>query len=239
MASLELARLWKLHLVDAAIHDLRARAAALDPGRKVQAEIIALEKKLEEVGGEAKRLSAEAHDLELAQKSLDDKLKQFDRDLYGGKIVNPREVEAYEKEIAMLKRHREEQDARLLELWDLMPPAQKLAEAVEAKLAERRKALAVAHKAALAQRAEIEAAFKQRQAERPQVESQISPALKARYDQIRQRTHGLGMAEVRKNGACGGCGTQLPERTLQALREDKVATCESCHRILYFTEGVV
>ncbi|RYF45944.1 MAG: hypothetical protein EOO38_15085 [Cytophagaceae bacterium] len=31
----------------------------------------------------------------------------------------------------------------------------------------------------------------------------------------------------------------LPERTIQGLKDDKPLACETCHRLLYYTEGVV
>ena len=74
---------------------------------------------------------------------------------------------------------------------------------------------------------------------RPEAAKIVNPTLLARYENVRQRHAGVGMSEVTKKGACSGCGTNLPERTLQALREDKVGACEACHRLLYYTEGVI
>src|SRR5689334_5864381 len=102
MASPELRRLHKLYLIDMALLEIRKRAATLDPGKKTAAEIQALEKELNE--GPARKLQAELVDLELKQKSFQDKIAKFDKELYGGKVVNPREVESIQKEIGILKR---------------------------------------------------------------------------------------------------------------------------------------
>ena len=98
MASAELQRLWKLSQIDSGLVEIRHKAAALDPGKKVTAELEELKKQDAEIGGHARKLSADLADLELAQKGIDDKLKKIDKELYGGKIVNPREVENFEKE---------------------------------------------------------------------------------------------------------------------------------------------
>src|SRR5690348_7343349 len=100
MADLDLRKLWKLHLIDLSLLEIRKRAAALDPGRKMQGELAALNAVYEAKTAHVKTLSGEQTDLELQQKSIDEKLKKIDKDLYGGKVVNPREVEALQKEIS-------------------------------------------------------------------------------------------------------------------------------------------
>src|SRR5438552_2870174 len=128
MDSEGLQRLWRLHEIDTGLVEIRKRAAALDPGKAIMAELKALETRSEETG--VKGLSGEVADLELKQKGLDDKIKKIDKDLYGGKIVNPREVEAFEKEKEMFRRQRGELDGRLLELYELLPAATETADAI-------------------------------------------------------------------------------------------------------------
>ncbi len=239
MASAELQRLWKLNQIDAGLVDIRFRAANLDVGKKLTAEIEALKKEDEVVGGNARKLSADLTDLELAQKGIEDKLKKIDKELYGGKIVNSREVENLEKEIVALKKQRNANDEKILVLWDTVPPAKEAAAKLEAKIAERQKQLVDRKKAALAEKAALEAEFARLTKARPDAANGIGPGLMTKYDSVRQRMDGVGMAEASRKNTCGGCGTVFPERSVIALREDKVVTCESCHRILYYTEGVV
>jgi predicted nucleic acid-binding Zn-ribbon protein len=238
MASLELARLWKLHLVDSAIHDIRHRAATLDPGKAAQGAVDKLVAEEPTRAGEFHQLHGEQLDLELANKTVEDKLKRYEKDLYGGKIVNAREVENVEKEMTILRRQRDKNDERLLELMDLVPPAKKRADAYQAELDRAKAALADARKKAKELRAKLEADYAENTKLRPERAKVISPALLAKYEALRQK-HTTGMAEVIKFRNCGGCGMVLAERVLVALQEDKVATCDACHRILYWTEGVV
>src|SRR5687767_3792804 len=131
MAAGDLLKLWKLHLVDTAILEIRGRAAALDPGKTIIAQIDALNKQLGGTGGQAKTLSAELTDLELQQKNIADKIQKIEKSLYGGKVVNPREVENYQKEIEGLRRQRSALDERIMELWELVPPAKEAAAKIE------------------------------------------------------------------------------------------------------------
>jgi predicted nucleic acid-binding Zn-ribbon protein len=238
MASLELARLWKLHQVDVAIHDIRHRAAHLDPGKAAQAAIDKLMLDEPILAGEYHRLHGEQLELELSNRSVEDKLKRYEKDLYGGKIVNAREVENVEKEMVTLRRQRDRNDERLLELMDLVPPAKVKADQFQKELDAAKLALQEAKKRAIALRDKLQADYAEATKLRPERAKNISPGLLAKYEALRQK-HVTGMAEVVKGRNCGGCGTILAERILVGLQEDRVNTCDACHRILYWTDGVV
>jgi uncharacterized protein len=238
MASQELQRLWKLGRIDTRLVGLRKRAAALDIGASIAAEVQRLEAEEAEVGGNARALHAELRDLELRQKTIQDKIAKVDKDLFGGKITGPRAIETLEKEKEALRHQRDRDDERVLELFDIVPPAQVAAKEVNVRLDEAKARLAERKKKAAEERTALEAEYAQLSAARPEAAKGIAPHVLARYDAIRQKSDGIGMVEVLGTN-CGGCGTNLPERTLQALREDKQATCESCHRLLYFTDGVI
>ena len=159
--------------------------------------------------------------------------------MYGGSVVNPREVENLEKEILLLKRQRDANDEKILGLWDVIPPAKEAASKIEAKIVEKQKQVNERKKAAMAEKTFLETEFARLTKLRPDALRGIGPGLMNKYDSIRQRMGGVGMAEATRKNTCGGCGTVLAERMVQSLKEEKVVTCESCHRILYYSEGVV
>lgn len=239
MSFTDLRNLHRLHLVDSAIVEIRKRAAALDPGKAILAKIAALEKELEGVGGEAKSLSSEAADLELKQKAIDAKIAQIDKDLYSGKVVNPREVEAFQKEIENQKKRRSEMDGRLLELMDLTPPAKAAADAIQAKIDEAKRELSEHQKKVVQLKTDLERQFKEVTAKRKAALAEVLPAMLLRYDAVRQRTGGVGMSDVVRGGFCAMCGTHLPEKLIEGAKDGRIVTCESCHRILYASDGIV
>ena len=239
MAELDLRRLHELHLIDAAIAEIKSKAAALDPGRKIQASMQQIQAQLDESDSHLRALQGEQSDLELKQKGIDEKLKKVDREIYGGSVVNAREVENLEKETANLKRQRTEIDSRLLELWDEIPPMQQKVAELEAQHAKLKQDLAVHQKKVMEDKAGLEAAFRARQQARPAALAQVPKPLLVRYDAIRQKAAGIGMADVVGKGFCGMCGTHLPEKLIESAREGRVVTCESCHRILYLSEGLI
>jgi predicted nucleic acid-binding Zn-ribbon protein len=240
VASAELQRLWRLAEIDRQIVEVRHRAAALDVGQKQQVEIDQLTPSYNEAKSAVKGTEQLVTDLELKQKGDDQKVKKIQSDLYGGKIVNPREAGNFEKEIELIKRHQDEDAEKLLTLYDELPPLTKTFEALAVKMKALTK-LRDEHRAAgMAEKTKLEASFKALSARRPEALKGISPGLLARYDNIRQLHGGIGMVEIiKKTGNCGGCGTHLPDRTVILAKEEKAAICEDCHRLLYYTEGLV
>lgn len=239
MSSDDLFRLWQLHLVDKAILEIRSQAAALDPGKKLMAEIAKLENQAKAADDAYKALHGEQTDIELKQKGIDEKVKKINQDLYGGKVVNPREVENFQKEIEILKKQRGDMDGRLLELWDLVPPAKKEADSAHAAIQTKKAELADYQKRVIAHRAKLEAAFKEATAKRPAALEKVEKSMLARYESIRQKHNGLGMSRIEKNGSCELCGTLLPRKTIETAKEGRWVTCEDCHRALYWSESIV
>ena len=240
MASNETLRLWRLAQLDNRLADVRKRAANLDVGQKLAGEVKAIEAKVAELDGAYHRLAGESKDLELANAGIADKLKRIDKELYGGKVVSSREVENLNREIAAQKRLRDANDERLLELMEAVPPAEETAKKWTRALDQRRQMLAKRQTEARAERAGLETEYKELATKRPELAKIVNPSLLARYESIRQKHEGIGMVEVnRKDSTCTGCGTHLPERTIQGLKDDKAIVCETCHRLLHYTEGLV
>ncbi len=237
MDSPGLQRLWRLHEIDSGLVEIRKRAAALDPGKVLMADLRALENHYEATG--VKALSSELTDLELKQKGFEEKIKKIDKELYSGKIVNPREVEAFEKEKDMFRRQRAELDARVLELYELVPAATKAADDIKKKLDAKRAELGDYQKRVLKEQERLKAEFSRLSAMRPEAAKAIDPGLLVRYDAIRNNQGGVGMSKVTKLSTCEMCGMKLPVKSIEIAKEGRVVTCEACHRILYFTEGLI
>jgi len=236
----ELQRLWKLAEIDRKLLEIRKRAAALDVGQRIQAELDRLTQEENEAKGRYKSVQQETTDLELAQKSDEAKLKKIDAELFGGKVINPREVANLEKEIEIIKRKKGQDEERLLELYDAVEAPKAEYEAAHKKVEAKQAELAERKKKALTEKKLLEDAFAQLAPRRNEATKGISPTAVARYDAIRQKHGGIGMARIDlKTQTCGGCGTHLPEKSVLAAKEEKLVACEECHRLLYYSESVV
>ncbi|CAN5409327.1 C4-type zinc ribbon domain-containing protein [soil metagenome] len=229
-------RLWRLHQIDAGLQEVRQRAASLNSGKGQQERLAELEA-VAETHPYRKR-HAEKIDLELANRTVEDKIKRLTEQLYGGSVVSSREVATVEKEIESLKRQRDKNDEILLGMMEELPGLEASYKATAASLDEAKSAVSHARKAAVALKGELENRFKEYNAARPEAAKIIPPALLAKYEGVR-KAKGTGMAMVVNRQTCGGCGTALPERLRQAAEGGRVVACETCMRILYYTEGLV
>lgn len=238
MAGDDIRNLWKLHLIDEAIYEIRARAGALDPGREVIAQIKAATELFDSASSESNSLSGELADLELKQKSIDEKIAKFNKELFGGSVVNPREVENIQKEIDMLKRQRTDMDSRILELWELVPPAKEKADTMKTQIDKLKADLAAHQKKVMAAKGQLEEAFKQKNLERAPAVQKVEPNLLTKYEAVRKK-YGIGMAQITKQGSCGNCGLSLATKVVEFTKEGRLQSCEQCFRILYYTEGLI
>jgi uncharacterized protein len=238
MADSGLADLYRLHLVDAALHDLQAHAAALDVGKAEAKQIQDIESDPAGTLGKALALKREVKDLEGQQGSLREKLKKLDKDLYGGSIVNPREVENVQKDMAMVQAQIDGLDERLLALYEEVPVAEAAASDVKAETERLRATIAKKQAEAKAEHAKLQAEYAATSKRRAPLAEKVPRPLLAQYDALRQKL-GTGMAIVTPTGRCGHCGMLVPEKARDALRQERVVQCEQCRRILFNAGGAV
>ena len=225
--------LYKLHLIDAKIFDIRTRAARFDPTREIRAAIEELKPTFDAAESRYKSLVASHADLELKFKSLFDKLNNQINYLYSGKVTNPRETEAIEKDIANLRDRAEKAEADRLRVSEDIPSAKDAYDAVNKQMEKLKAQGQATYKEALAEKKRLEADYKRLTEDRPNAAQKVVPSLLAQYEAIRHKQNGLGMAEIIDDKKCGRCGTLLAAKLVLAAKDNKLVTCESCHRILY------
>ncbi|MEI7577517.1 MAG: hypothetical protein WCK51_11525 [Armatimonadota bacterium] len=238
MASAELMRLHKLHEIDRAILQIRKRAAAMEEGVKLQALAERAKANFAEANAKYHEKHGEQRDLELANQQIADKVLSIEKQLFGGKITNPKEIEALEHQKARLIANQSVNDEKILVYWDEVPPLKSAAEEAKKQAEAAIKKFADWRTMAATQKAELEMRFKELSSQRPALAKTIGPALIGRYDAIRAKHH-VGMADVTHEKTCEECGSTIPEMVMVQLIEDKVVVCEGCSRILYYTGGVI
>lgn len=238
MAKFDLDALYRLHRIDDAMQGIQREASAMDMGQRASAKIKKLTPEYDQIVGEATAAHAKLKDSELQAKSLDEKIKKASSELYGGKIVNPREVEAYEKDIAMLKRQRSELDDEMLELMEQLPEIESKAERAKKVMDQLKQEVAAKQRDGKDAWTKLDTEYKELAAKRKKAAVDVAAELLAKYEAIRKNHEGIGMAEVDKRAQCARCGTNLPEKTILAVKEGNYITCENCRRILFWVQPV-
>jgi uncharacterized protein len=228
-------RLLALQRVDTAIDRLHARRRALEEGSELaamRAAADAAENRQGELGLKLDELGRDQTRFEHEIDSMTQKEQAEQTRMYDGSIVNARELEALQHEIASIRARRSDREDELLALLEMR-------EQLEADLAaagrETASARAEAHEAAGAsgeELARVEADIVQHTAEREAIVPEIAPDVVELYEDLRRQKKGIGAAAL-VDGVCQACHEQLSSVELDKLkRADGVRRCEHCRRIL-------
>ncbi len=229
----QLLTLYEVQKLDSALATLQKQYSALDPGRTEQAEAKAAQDAHQEADATLHATSAALHDAELEQKSVEAKTAEFEKKLYGGSIRVPKELQAMQEEVEMLKKQRGRLDEKILTLMDDLE-AQRTREAEtrqsQAQAEEVLKTKQAAHKRASEQ---LIAQAQVLKSQRTEAAKAVPPALLKRYDSLRASKGGVAIVPLEDANACGGCKLGLPSSLVErVLHGTTLETCDNCGRIL-------
>lgn len=148
-----------------------------------------------------------------------------------------REYRAANAEIEEAKDSIKGQEEILLELME----RQEALEALVTKRGERMdefKAAAKSERGQLTKRSNLVGAeIKRLDAQRGGLLKGVDKNLLAKYDFIRKNRQGVALAAC-KDGTCLGCNMDIPPQQFNELqRMDRVMTCPSCQRLLYWSDA--
>lgn len=240
MASAELTKLYQLHLVDVGILEIKKKAAGLNAAKQqFETQLAALKASVDSAEQEFHRLHAEQKDLELSNKQLEDKIKSIDQRMFGGSVANQKEADAMTHQVASFKKLVDENEEKLLALFDLLSPAERAKFAAVNALTDKQKEFDAWKVKAVTFKKQLEEKYADLSTRRPKIAEKLPPALLARYEGIRQMHHGIGMSTITRESTCQECGNHVAEKAIESINDDRIVTCEDCHRILYWTGGVV
>lgn len=141
---------------------------------------------------------------------------------------------AFQHEIGFCETEIRKFEDRILELMTESEPLDQAVKAAEKTFAEESKKVEVEKNQARDRTAADQKEIEKLKAERARVISEMSPKVVSEYERIRKNRGGVGVAEA-VNGRCSRCNMIIRLQYLQDLkRGDRVMTCESCGRILYY-----
>jgi len=56
------------------------------------------------------------------------------------------------------------------------------------------------------------------------------------YEKFMQKKHAIALVPVEKNGTCGGCRRSLPPNIKNEVMKGKIIQCDSCSRLLFWSD---
>lgn len=187
-------------------------------------KLSAAQKRLEE-------LKKQRHDAEWQVDDVLTKIKAAEKELYGGKTVNPKELSNLQHEITALKTKSDTLQDKALGIIELVEESEKNVKAVddeykkvEGEWQRQQKQLALDIE-------QLKSRLVELKEERAGLAGQIDAPALALYEKIRQQKK-QAVARV-EQGICRTCRISISASALQKARSGMPVQCGSCGRILF------
>ena len=228
-------RLLELQELDLSIDRLRARREVLESGEDVRTARAGLE----EAEGRLGELKVALDSLDREQRRLEGDVDPLTRKadseqarMYDGSVVNPKELDAIQHEVANLRQRASRIEDELLEQMERREDLETRIKQAEAEAAEARDRLTEISGDSVHELEDISKGLAERIAEREQLVPALDEELVELYEDLRRQKRGVGAAAL-VDGVCQGCHQKLSAMELSRLkRQGGVKRCEYCRRIL-------
>jgi len=227
--------LLRLQELDLSIDRLTTRLEVLESHEEIRAargRSVEVESRVGELKLAIDEVAREQAHLESDADSLERKIQAERKRMFDGSVVNPKELQSIEAEIANLTHRRTEKEDRVLELMERREELDARLSPVEAELAEARDREAEIERTSGQDLTEIRHAMAERTAEREELAGRFDPVVLDLYEELRQTKKGVAVAAL-EDGVCHGCHQKLSPVYLDRLkRAEGIWRCEYCRRIL-------
>jgi hypothetical protein len=214
----------ELESKEAAVKQLTSQLGESEALVNIRARLVQEQKRLEELSRQQRSLEWEIDDLA-------SKLTTAERDLYSGRIRNPKELTGLQQEAEALKARRSQLEDKTLEIMEQAETGRKNVTNLSTELKTIETAWQTQQqklKAELEQLRSILADLRQKQ---QLLAAGIDSETLGLYHNLKK---GKGTAVARvEQGICRGCRISLPVSELQQARSGRQVQCGSCGRILY------
>jgi predicted nucleic acid-binding Zn-ribbon protein len=194
---------------------------------RVDTEVKELQRGRDEVFSEERRLDDEA-------RSMNERAREMEQRLYSGSISSPRELQAMQADVDMLKRNREGIEDHELEFMEQRERFDQELATAEATLAELRVEVERLRAAIADAEREIDAEMAVEEAARADHATRVTPSLLADYERRRGHNRGAGAARL-IGDTCQACHLSIPSTEVENIRrapEGSISYCDNCGAIL-------
>lgn len=232
MLSDDLLELQRLDTTADQLANRRARLPEREPAAAADAELGLVRHRREQIAARMQELDAAIEALEATGKQLTAQRASLENKLKI--VISPREAEALMHELDALRaRHGELDDQELAHLEEQSSLADELA-GLDAIEPDRQLAATGARSALAAAEAAIDGELAAVRASRDELAARLGGAVLARYEQLRRRFGGVGVAKL-QGKRCTGCNLDLSASELDQVRATppgETTDCPECGRLL-------
>ncbi len=201
----------------------------------ISAELKSAEAQIKALSAEIEELSAQGRAIETKIRENDEKIKRDESRI--NEIKNTKELNAVTKEISAASKAKKQGEQEKGALEAGINEKKGLLDAKESffndKNGELKRVLEELEKKKVVWTEEVQ----KKQRSRDSVKAELSPAIVKKYEAIRSKRGGTGIAPV-KDETCQGCYIHIPPQVYIQLKKgtEELISCPHCHRILYVEE---
>ena len=228
-----LTALYAVQQIDTRIQRAKRSQSTLDNGAEAEKESETARSIAAQKRAELHQVSGNLKDSELKLETIETKRKNYQQKLYQGSMTNAKELANYEKEIEALGRQIADLDGRILELMELAEQAQENSTTADARAKQAEGHLTDTLASFRARYDELSLELSELTQQRRELVARVEDkTLLKRYEDIRAKAGGLGIAKLDGN-ACGGCHMTLPSTLVKLVKDSvQMQVCDNCGRLL-------
>jgi uncharacterized protein len=207
------------------LREIPARMLALRDDVKKLGELLAAER--QQLADADRLLAAQEEELSNQSQSLAKSKAK------GARARNMRETDAVERELETIRRMMKEREAERETLKEAIGKRRSSVDKHAREFGELEKYAGDEQAKADIRLAELTAVRDRVIAGRAQLLPKVPPDVLRRYDMIRSKRQGMGVASI-DNGSCSGCFVVLaPQQVIAVQRAEEFVQCPQCVRFLY------
>jgi uncharacterized protein len=225
--------LYRLQQVDTRLSHTRARVKAIQDALDNDEEIRSARAQARAAEEAGLRAESAMRGAEYETQAVRIKIQQAESSLYGGRVINPKELQDLQKDIESLKRQMVVLEDRELEAMIYAEKATEIQAEAQIVLRDAAAAAEIKMRDLLVEQQRFKAEIEGLEREREAIASGIDKPTLLEYDGLLSQKRGLAVATL-SDDACGGCGAPLTPATRQAVHiAGQLVHCPSCGRLLY------
>ncbi len=228
--------LYQLQQIDSRIAYLNKRYHELDNGSALKALYDETLKQNETFQTSFKNLQRDIKDAELELANIEAKEKECHKSLYGGRVSNPKELAALEKEIESLKKQRSRLDEKILLMMDEAEANKNKEKELTAHLMEVEQNYKNKESEYKKEVSILAIEARNLKAEREKLAPTINSAMLKKYESLRSGKAGIGIGKI-ETESCSACHTTLRNSVIRRIKDsEEIVFCDNCGRMLYIPE---
>jgi predicted nucleic acid-binding Zn-ribbon protein len=226
-------KLFRLQQIDSELDRGRARLKEIEIQLADDRQIRLSQKSLDSSRKDRDQAAKTLRKAEQAVQQQRLKIERSEATLYGGKVVNPKELQDLQLEAESLKKYLSILEDQQLEAMFEFDDEELKYQEVSASHSDIIAQIAHQNDALVEERIVLLQDMTRQESERLAAASNINPQEMRIYDNLRQKKSGVAVARVIER-TCAACGSTLSAAIFSSAQmPNKITRCAACGRILY------